>query len=167
MGRKRSVMVTLGVLAAAAAGYFAMQSGDRDQVSTTTTTAAVTVTSPYDLTEATGDVDLSAVVDAKFASVSLVTPEGLTSYMVSADQEAFAALAAAVASAEEVEGAALSAASSLTFVMPDRVTMTFVLDVATGRIGRGGAVWRVLGNLGELVAAITDETVATPATSSE
>src|SRR5680860_235472 len=160
MGRKRSVMVTLGVLAAATAGYFAMQSGDRDQVSTTTTTAAVTVTSPYDLTEATGDIDLAAVVDAKFASVSLVTPEGLTSYMVSADQEAFAALAAAVASAEEVEGPASNTSSTVAFVMPDRVTVTFALDAPAGLIAREGMVWRPEGDLAALIRAITDQEAA-------
>ncbi len=137
--------------------------GDGDGAPTTkTATAGPLVTSPYDLTEAGGDVDLRSLSGAKFASLLLETPDGLTSYMVAAGQEPFAALAGAVAQAIEVQEPAPDAAESLTFVMSDRVTVTFALDVASGLIAREGTVWRMAGDLDPLVRAITEQ--ATPST---
>lgn len=138
-------------------------SGDGDGTpTTTTTTAGPLVTSPYDLEEAAGDFDLGTLSGAKFASLLLETPDGLTSYMVAAGQEPFAALADAVAGAVKAEEPAPDATESLTFVMPDRVTVTFALDVASGLIAREGTVWRVDGDLGSLVRSITER--ATPST---
>ncbi|MHB0981073.1 MAG: hypothetical protein ACYC5Q_13575 [Thermoleophilia bacterium] len=132
--------------------------GDGDRAATTTTaTAGPTVTSPYDLTEAGEDVDLGSLSGAKFASLLLETPDGLTSYMVAAGQDAFAALADAVAKATEVQEPAPDATESLTFVMPDRVTVTFALDVASGLIAREGTVWRIDGDLDSLVRAVTEQ----------
>lgn len=132
--------------------------GDGDGAPTTrTTTAGPLVTSPYDLTEAGEDFDLVSLSGAKFASLLLETPTGLTSYMVAAGQEPFATLADAVAKATEVQEPAPDAAESLTFVMPDRVTVTFALDVASGLIAREGTVWRIDGDLGSLVRAVTEQ----------
>ncbi|HZL04033.1 MAG TPA: hypothetical protein VFE45_01200 [Coriobacteriia bacterium] len=138
-----------------------IQSSGRSRSSTTTTvpTAAVEA-SPYDLTEAPGDLELATLPEAKFASILLETPEGLTSYMVAADQAAFEAIARSVAAARAVDEPAPDSTSTLTFVMPDRVTVTFVLDTAAGLIAREGTVWRAEGDLAALVRAVTDRAAA-------
>ena len=133
--------------------------GGRSSTTTTVSTAAVGA-SPYDLIEAPGDFEFTTLGEAKFASILLETPEGLTSYMVAADQAAFEALARSVEAARAVDEPVPGASSTLTFVLPDRVTVTFVLDTAAGLIAREGTVWRPEGDLAALVRAITERAAA-------
>jgi hypothetical protein len=157
--RQRTIAITgvVGLMVVLAAGALVLSGGQDRAPTTTTATAGPAVTSPYDLTEAGEDVDLGSVSGAKFASLLLETPDGLTSYMVAAGQDTFAALADAVAKATEVQEPAPDATESLTFVMPDRVTVTFALDVASGLIAREGTVWRIDGGLDSLVRAVTEQ----------
>ncbi len=151
-------MVAIGVAAVlvlAIGGWWLMRD-DTDPTSTTSTvSSSPVVTSPYDLVEADAAVDLGTLTDAKFASLLLDGGEGLTSYMIAAGQPSFLALAEAVASAEKVDGPTPATGSTLTFVMEDRVTVTFDLDVGAGVVGREGAVWRPNDDLAALVGAIT------------
>ncbi|HZK48603.1 MAG TPA: hypothetical protein VFD74_03265, partial [Thermoleophilia bacterium] len=97
-----------------------IQSGGGGRSSTTTTVSTAAVgASPYDLIEAPGDFEFTTLGEAKFASILLETPEGLTSYMVAADQAAFEAIARSVAAARAVDEPAPDSTSTLTFVMPD------------------------------------------------
>jgi len=153
----RFIALAVGVVAIAATAYVLVRSADDLRATTTTTSTAVAVVSRYDLTEAPDDVDLATLRDAKFASILLRAPEGLTSYMIAADQEAFTALAQAVAAAKEAQGPAPGTSSTLTFVLPDRVTVTFVIDLTTGLIAREGTVWRPQGDLASLIRAITTQ----------
>jgi hypothetical protein len=153
-----AVVVALAVVALTA--YLIGRGGD-GAASSTTTTQAVVVTSPYDLTEADPDVDLDAVRDAKFASILLDTGGGVTSYMVASEQPAFEALAKAVAGADETDEPIAATGSTLAFVMPDRVTVTFDIDTGAGLIGREDRSWRPDGDLAALIAAVTEQATAT------
>ncbi|MHB9148932.1 MAG: hypothetical protein ACYC33_02425 [Thermoleophilia bacterium] len=157
---KRIILPAAGVLVIATAAYLVAQGGYESRASTTTTTTVAAVASPYDLTEAPADVDLTTLPDARFASILLETPDGITSYMVAAGQDPFVALAEAVGAAEEVDGPAPSTSSTLTFVLADRVTVTFVMDTLTGLVAREGKVWRPEGDLAALVRAITEQAAA-------
>lgn len=137
-----------------------LQSGDDRSGTTTTVTTVAAEASPYDLIEAPGDVDLATLRDAKFASILLEAPEGFTSYMIAADQAAFEAIAQSVAASREVDEPTPGASSTLTFVLQDRVTVTFVIDAAAGLIAREGTVWRPEGDLAALVRSITDQAAA-------
>ncbi len=142
-------------------GYLLLRGGGDTIPTTTTSAGAPVVTSPYDLTEAGDDFDMSGVGEAKFASLLLETPDGVTSYMVAAGQESFSQLARAVAEATPMGAPVPATAESLTFVMPDRVTVTFVLDRANGLIGRDGTAWRIGEDLGSLVSAVTEQAAGT------
>ncbi len=142
-------------------GYLLLRGGGDTVPTTTTSAGAPAVTSPYDLTEAGDDFDVRGVGEAKFASLLLETPDGVTSYMVAAEQEPFAELARAVAEATPVDVPAPTTAESLTFVMPDRVTVTFALDRANSLIAREGAVWRISEDLDSLVSAVTEQAAGT------
>lgn len=161
--RRSTIVIVAVVLVAvmAAGGALVLRGSDKDAVATTTSTSGPLVTSPYDLTEAGDDVDLASLAEAKFASILLRSPEGLTSYMVASGQAPFAELAQAVAGAEKVDEPATETDESLTFVMSDRVTVTFALDIPAGLLAREGAAWRIDGDLGSLVRSITE--LGTPA----
>lgn len=162
MRRRTIVIGCVAVLAVVLiAGFLLLRGGGDAAPVTTTSTAGPTVTSPYDLTEAAADFDIQSVGGAKFASLLLETPDGLTSYMVAAGQESFAGLAQAVAAASPVDEPAPETAESLAFVMPDRVTVTFTLDIANGLIAREGAVWRIGEDLGSLVRGVTEQATGT------
>lgn len=151
-------MLAIGVVAVlvlAIGGWWLMRDGTDSASTTSTVSTGPDVTSPYDLVEADAAVDLGTLTEAKFASLLLDGGEGLTSYMIAGGQPSFQALAEAVASAEKVDGPAPATGSTLTFVMEDRVTVTFDLDIAAGVVGREGAVWRPTGDLAALVGAVT------------
>ena len=156
----RIILPAAGVLVIATAAYLVAQGGYERRASTTTTTTVAAIVSPYDLTEAPTDVDLTTLPDARFASILLETPDGITSYMVAAGQDPFTALAEAVGAAEEVDEPAPSTSSTLTFVMDDRITVTFVMDTVTGLVAREGKVWRPEGDLAAMVRAITEQAAA-------
>jgi len=151
-------VVAIGVVAVlvlAIGGWWLTRDGADRTSTTSTVSTGPDVTSPYDLIEADAAVDLGTLTEAKFASLLLDTSEGLTSYMIAAGQPSFVALADAVAASERVDGPAPATGSTLTFVMEDRVTVTFDLDIAAGVVGREGAVWRPAGDLAALVGDVT------------
>ena len=132
--------------------------------------AAVTeVTSPYDFSELPAESDPGDVESASFISILLADDSGqLTSYGIDSDLPAAQALSEAIRTADEVDAAALAtsttvsdtssgadaaAVSTVTFVFPDRGTLTFDLYLDPGLIARGDRVWRVDGDLKALVAA--------------
>jgi hypothetical protein len=115
-----------------------------------------TVSSPYDMTEASATADLKIIKDARFVSIDLKASSGkLTSYMLDASLPAMQALEAAVLKAKKVDGAVASGGSTITFVTAGRQTVTFDLDVDQGLVGRGGHAWRASGDLKALVTAAT------------
>jgi hypothetical protein len=136
----------------------------------TSTTGA---TSPYDLTELPPVIDLSVVAGASFVSILVPNEAGtLTSYGVSADVPAARELIEAILDAEEIDPESVTApagsasetsaapageASSptITFVLPTRETLTFVLDLDRGIIRRGERAWRPADDLRALIAAAT------------
>jgi hypothetical protein len=157
VARNRLIAIVAIAIVIVALGAFFLARGGDETSSTTATTEGVVVTSPYDLTEAKAEIDLDIVKDAKFASIMLETSQGLTSYMVAAEEPTFAALAEAVSRADETDDTVPATQSTLAFVMPDRVTVTFVLDVDEGLIEREGRSWRPDGDLTALIAEITSQ----------
>ncbi len=157
--RKRTILIGgAAVLAVVLATGSLVLRGDGDRAATTTASSdGPEITSPYDLSEAGADFDREDLGAAKFASLLLKTPGGLTSYMIAAGQQPFSALADAVADAVEVPLPAPETAESLTFVMPDRVTVTFSLDVKAALVAREGTVWQVKEDLGSLIRAVTEQ----------
>lgn len=117
------------------------------------------VTSPYDLLELPGNVDLSRVKDAAFVSISVPDESGtLTSYGMSVDLPDVQVLVKAITKAEgldpEVATTELAGATpdgTLTFVLPTRETLTFALYLEPGLIARDTAVWRPDADLKALV----------------
>lgn len=157
-------MVAIGVVAVvvlAIGGWWLMRDGTDSASTTSTVSTGPEVTSPYDLVEADAAVDLSTLTDAKFASLLLDSSKGLTSYMIAAGQPSFISLAEAVAASKKVDEPTPATGSTLTFVMEDRVTVTFDLDIAAGVVGREGTVWRPNGDLAALVDAVTARAEAT------
>jgi hypothetical protein len=146
-------------------------------------TSTTGVSSPYDFTELPDEVDLDVIEDASFVSVLVPNETGeLTSYGVSMDLPAAKALADAVRDAHELDaetaatiaGAASTsddrtgtgtadtdptgagvAGAALTFVLPGRETLTFLMDLDQGLIAREGRAWQVDGDLQALVQAAT------------
>ncbi|MCZ7664170.1 MAG: hypothetical protein M5U22_15120 [Thermoleophilia bacterium] len=154
----KRIWVIGSILAVALAGVGAallLEGGGHSTAVSTTTTASPPVTSPYDFKEAPFDVDLATLPDAKFASLTIRTEAGLTSYLVTPDNPAFLPLARAVAGSREVPVAEAPAGddSTLTFVMRDRSTVTFVLDLDRGLLERAGSALEVVGDLEALVKA--------------
>jgi hypothetical protein len=138
-----------------------------------TSGSASDVTSPYDLTEISGDLDLDILEDTSFISILILNAEGqLTSYMADADGAAATALIKAVRGAEQVNSRELTGSSTtvmttggetiagttptLTFVLPTHQTVTFSLDLDHGLLWRRGGAWMPEGDLRTLIgAAIT------------
>lgn len=83
--------------------------------------------------EAISSFDLDQVAAAKFASVTVTGPDGVSSYMITPQRPEFGPLAAAVAGAQKVAGqtAAGDEALQLTFVTRERETITLL-------VGEGG-----------------------------
>jgi len=129
-------------------------------------TSTTGVTSPYDLTELPADTDIDAIEDAAFVSIFVPNENGmLTSYGLNADLPIARALIDAVQEADKVDpdvaaselGSRMGEAR-IAFVLPTRDTMTFVLWMEEGMIGRGDSVWRPEGDL----RALVDTAVAGP-----
>jgi hypothetical protein len=146
-------------------------------------TSTTDVSSPYDFTELPDEVDLDVIEDASF--LSILVPNGigeLTSYGVSMDLPAAKALADAVRDADEVDAETAAtiagtastggegtgtgttgtdptsagvAGAALTFVLPSRETLTFLMDLEHGLVAREGRAWQVDGDLRALVQAAT------------
>jgi hypothetical protein len=149
------------------------QHGVTEQATTTAPTF------PYDFVEAPEEVTVETLENAKFASLTLVTPDGLESYLLAADSEAFVSLTEALAGANEgphevtpedmAPGEAAGSTtpsgsdalipgvtvSTLTYVMDDRSTYTLVLDLEDGILFRGDQEWRPQADLGGLIQAAT------------
>jgi hypothetical protein len=127
------------------------------------------ITSPYDLHEAPAETGPGDVERATLVSISLPSIDGKSDYYgLSADTTSAKALIAAVSGAEEIDAAAVAsttstqgsssagqgtAASTLTFLFPDRSTLAFDLYVAQGLISRSGHFWRVSSDLAALIEA--------------
>jgi hypothetical protein len=165
--RKSILVIVVAVVVAAAvlAVIATFQSRERDrQAAESAATSSTDVTSPYDVAEVTGELDLDILDDAIFVSVLVPNSEGrLTSYMVDADGDAAKALIDAVRKAPEVkpehsEGSttiAAASASTLTFMLPSRQMITFTLDLDAGTLARQGQAWRPRADLKALVEAAT------------
>lgn len=127
-----------------------------EAAATVSTTGAV---SPYDLTELPIGADRGVVDDAAF--VSIFTPDEtgrLTSYGISSGLPIAKRLIEAVKKADEVDpddaATALggrAAESTITFVLPNRETITFALYLDQGMIARGVEVWKPDGDFVTLV----------------
>jgi hypothetical protein len=130
--------------------------------------AATEVTSPYDFSEVAGDGDPRDVERATYVSILLTDEAGkLTSYGINSSLPAAQGLVTAVGAADEVDAATLpttgagsgdgggaTVASALTFVFPDRSTLTYTLHLDQGLIARGTRAWKPAGDLQALVQAI-------------
>ena len=125
------------------------------------------VTSPYDFFELPAGTEPRDVEDASYVSILLVDASGqITSYGLSMDMDEAQALRTAVYEAEQVDAGILSSLttepqatsdtvteieSTLTFVFPDRTTLTFDLYADHGLIGRDDQAWQVAGDLALLI----------------
>jgi hypothetical protein len=132
--------------------------------------AATEVTSPYDFSELPADSGLNDIEGASFVSVLLADEAGqLTGYKISSDQPAAQVLTEAIRGADELDAAALATTtadsggasdtgdatvSNITYVFPDRSTLTFDLYLDQGLIARGDQAWRPDGDLQALVEAV-------------
>jgi hypothetical protein len=142
--------------------------GNTAAIATTTTG----VSSPYDFVELPEDVELETLEEASFVSILVEDDSGtLTSYGVSAGLPATQALMKSFSQAEELDtefadiaaagsatedgasNTAISSETTITFVLPSRETLTFMVDLDTGLAVRAGRAWQVEGDLGALVEA--------------
>jgi hypothetical protein len=168
MTRKSILVIVVAVVVAAAvlAVIATYQSRERDrQAAESAATSSTDVTSPYDVTEVTGELDLDILEDATFLSILAPNAEGeFISYMADADGDAAKALIDAVRKAPEVkldnsEGSTTTAASAvtstLTFMLPSRQIVTFTLDLDAGILTRQGQAWRPRADLEALVETAT------------
>ncbi len=173
--RRSRLLMTTGILLAVAAVIVVvvlLVTGGGDETDDTsgpgTDIGITNITSPYDVHELPADSDLGDVESATLVSISLVTTEGGVAYYgLSSDTEPAQALIKAVADAKELEATEVStteagaegtpaAVSTLTFLLPDRGTLTFDLDTGQGTITRNGQAWQVEGDLAALIdAAVT------------
>jgi hypothetical protein len=174
--RRRRLWITVGVLAAAVvviavllAVLLGRNGQDGRSGSDDNSGYGTQVTSPYDLHEAPAETGPGDVERATLVSISLLSKDGKSDYYgLSADTTSAKALIGAVSGAEEIDAAAVAsttstqgsssvgqetAASTLTFLFPDRSTLAFDLYVAQGLISRGGHFWRVDGDLAALIEA--------------
>jgi hypothetical protein len=117
------------------------------------------VTSPYDFFELPAGAEPRDVEKASYVSILLLSESGqLTSYGLDSEMPEAQALKDAVREAEETDEEVLSSLttapqaasdeevglrSTLTFVFPDRATLTFDLFVDQGLIARDDRVWQV------------------------
>jgi hypothetical protein len=122
-------------------------------------TSTTSVTSPYDMTEVGGELDLNILENTTFVSILVPNADGKpTSYMADASGSGAKALIQAVCNSSELKPAPASdglTASTLTFVLPSRQTVTFTLDLAAGLLYRHGQAWQPKGDLEALVQAAT------------
>ena len=88
------------------------------------------------------DPQLADLAGARFISITTKTAEGLRSTMVSADRAAFQTLLATVTQARPVSETVENRGDTLTFVLPDRRTAGFVLDLDRNLLGRQGKAWK-------------------------
>lgn len=165
------------IIVAGVAAALLIRSGGEESTTTTASAPGPVVTSPYDFTEAsTGSLDFGAVGDAKFVSLTLETPEGYRSYLLKRDTERFAVLVAALARTHEgpapesgplgtaggsatssrpTEATTAELTPTLTVVMPDRTTYTFLVDQERGLLVRGDRAWKTEEDLRTLLDRAT------------
>jgi hypothetical protein len=156
-----AVIVATGFLAIIA-NQQARENARRQAASDATSTT--NVTSPYDVTEITGDLDLGILEDATFVSILIPNAEGKpTGYMVDADSDAARKIIDAVRKAPEVKPeddatattVSAGSGSTLTFMLPSRQTVTFAVNLDTGVLTRDGTAWHPRGDLKALLTAAT------------
>jgi hypothetical protein len=155
-------MITVAVVVAAAMLFVIANAQSRNKARRAAEEAAsstTSVTSPYDMAEVSGELDLDILDSSTFVSILVPNAEGKpTSYMADANGTAAKALIQAVRDAVEMKAAPApdsSGASTLTFVLPSRQTITFTLDVAAGLLYRQDQAWRPKSDLGVLIQAAT------------
>lgn len=102
--------------------------------------------------------DLSAVKNAKFASLMLMRGGGLQTYMIAAGEPEFLRLADAVSRASAVKLTAVEDGSSLVFVLPDGALISFALDREHRLLARAGKAWRPAGDFEAVLAAVEGRT---------
>jgi hypothetical protein len=159
---RRSILVVVIAVIMAAAILFVIaheQSRKNAQRSAADdATSTTNITSPYDMTEVSGKLDFNIFEDTTFISILVPNAEGKpTSYMADGSGNAAKALIQAVRGSSEVKPAPAngSSASTLTFVLPSRRTVTFTLDLNAGLLYRQGQAWQPKGDLKALVQAAT------------
>lgn len=170
MSRRWMIIVVAAVVVVAAVALTALLVGqsrdDARRVAEAAATSTTGVAAPYDLTELPADTDLDVIEDASFVSILIPNDSGrLTSYGVGSSLPAMQALTKAILDADQVDAqgagsvtsgaSALAFASTLTFVLASRETLTFTLDLDQGLISRGDKAWRPKGDLKALVEAAT------------
>lgn len=162
MTRRSILMITVAVVVAAAILFVIANAQSRNNARRAAADAATSTTgstSPYDMTEVSGELDLDILEDSTFVSILVPNADGKpTSYMADAGGTAAKALIQAVRDAIEVKSApppSSSGASTLTFVLRSRQTITFTLDVDAGLLYRQDRAWRPKGDLKALVTAAT------------
>ncbi len=159
--RKSILVVAVAVIIAAVILFvIAHEHSRRDsqREAANAATPSTDVTSPYDLAEVTGKLNLDILENAAFVSILIPNAEGkLTSYMTDASSAAAEALIQAVRDASKIKSPPSPAESSstLTFVLPSRQIVTFTLDLPAGLLYRQGQAWRPEGDLEALVNAAT------------
>jgi hypothetical protein len=162
VNRKSILMITIAVVVAAAILFVIANTQTRNNARRAAEEAAsstTSVTSPYDMAEVSGEVDLDILDSSTFVSILIPNADGEpTSYMADANGTAAKALIQAVRAAVEMKSPPApspSGASTLTFVLPSRQTITYTLDVAAGLLYRQDRAWRPKGDLEALVTAAT------------
>jgi hypothetical protein len=125
--------------------------------------AGTAVTSPYDFSELPTGSGPGEVADSTYVSILLADGGEVTSYGLSSSIPAAQALIKAVEEAKQANAGPSTTASdmtaatapmlgsTLTFLFPDRSTLTFDLYVEQGLVARGGRAWRVNGDLAALI----------------
>jgi len=162
---RRSILITAIAVIIAAAILFVIaheQSRNNARRAADEATTTTGVTSPYDMTEISEKLDLDILENSSFVSILVPNTDGKpTSYMADADGSAAKALIQAVRDAIEMKSAPSASsfgetiASTLTFVLPARQTVTFTLDIDAGLLYRQSQAWRPKGDLRALITAAT------------
>lgn len=162
---RRSILITAIAVIIAAAILFVIaheQSRNNARRAAAEATTTTGVTSPYDMSEVSGKLDLDILENSSFVSILVPNADGKpTSYMADAGGSAARALIQATRDAVEMKSAPSPGSSgetitsTLTFVLPSRQTITFTLDVDAGLLYRQSQAWRPNGDLQVLITAAT------------
>ena len=160
--RKSILVLVIAVIIAAAILFVIAHEQSRrnsQRAAADDATSTTSVTSPYDMTEVSGKLDFNILENATFISILVPNAQGKpTSYMADASGSAATALIQAVHDSSGVKPAPASngsTASTLTFVLPSRQTVTFTLALDAGLLYRQGQAWQPKGDLKALVQAAT------------
>jgi len=146
------VVVAFALLLAGLGRIFLLGFGE-DQAESTTASVAPTPTEagPYDFAEAGAEAPLDALATAKFASVTIQSPEGVKAYSVSPERPEFAALAELLPGRPIDLNLPVRSEATVTFVAEDRSTITFDLDLSQ-RVGtRGDEAWELSPAVGDVL----------------